>query len=46
VTVVMAPAPGLESMLHERRLTTVTVDTSELRKSGGSVKCCTLELRW
>jgi N-dimethylarginine dimethylaminohydrolase len=46
VTVVMAPAPGLESMLHERRLTTVTVDTSELQKSGGSVKCCTLELRW
>jgi N-dimethylarginine dimethylaminohydrolase len=44
--VVMARAPELESRLHDRGFTTVAVDTSELRKSGGSVKCCTLELRW
>jgi len=46
VNVVMsADATGLAAMLRERGFTPVPVDTSELQKSGGSVKCCTLELR-
>jgi N-dimethylarginine dimethylaminohydrolase len=45
-SVVMADgAHGLAAALRERGLTTVAVDTSELQKAGGSVKCCTLELR-
>jgi len=45
-TVVLAAgAVGLAAALRERGLTPVAVDTSELQKAGGSVKCCTLELR-
>jgi N-dimethylarginine dimethylaminohydrolase len=44
-TVVLADgALGLVAALRDRGLETVTVDTSELQKAGGSVKCCTLEL--
>jgi N-dimethylarginine dimethylaminohydrolase len=44
-TVVLADgALGLVATLRDRGLETVTVDTSELQKAGGSVKCCTLEL--
>ncbi len=38
-------APGLAGQLSERGFTVVEVDTSELLKAGGSVKCCTQELR-
>lgn len=44
-TVVMAQgATGLAAALRERGFQTVLLDTSELQKAGGSVKCCTLEL--
>jgi arginine dihydrolase len=44
-TVVMARgAVHLASALRERGFETVLLDTSELQKAGGSVKCCTLEL--
>jgi N-dimethylarginine dimethylaminohydrolase len=44
-TVVLADgALRLIDALRDRGLETVTVDTSELQKAGGSVKCCTLEL--
>ncbi len=40
--------PGAEELateLEERGFVPVPIDLSELRKAGGSVKCCTLELR-
>ncbi len=45
VVVLSLGADHLEAMLRERGYETVAVDTSELQKAGGSVKCCTLELR-
>jgi N-dimethylarginine dimethylaminohydrolase len=38
-------AQGLAAQLRERGFEPVGVDLSELRKSGGGPKCCTLELR-
>jgi N-dimethylarginine dimethylaminohydrolase len=38
-------ATGLAAALTERGYETIGVDLSELLKAGGSVKCCTLELR-
>jgi N-dimethylarginine dimethylaminohydrolase len=38
-------ATGLHARLRERGFEPVGVDLSELLKGGGSVKCCTLELR-
>ena len=38
-------AVGFRAQLVELGFVPVPVPTSELRKSGGSVKCCTLELR-
>ena len=44
-TVVVADgARGLIAALRDRGFDTVPVDTSELQRAGGSVKCCTLEL--
>jgi N-dimethylarginine dimethylaminohydrolase len=40
-----AGADGLAADLAARGFEPVVVDTSELAKAGGSVKCCTLELR-
>jgi len=40
-----AGADGLASALEARGFMPVPVDMSELRKAGGSVKCCTLDLR-
>ncbi|MEV0433468.1 dimethylargininase [Nocardia sp. NPDC050413] len=37
-------ATGLIAALHERGFAPVPVDMSELRKGGGGVKCCVLEL--
>jgi N-dimethylarginine dimethylaminohydrolase len=42
---VPAGATGLLKPLRERGYAPVGVDMSELQKAGGSVKCCTLELR-
>ena len=45
-TVVMASgAPALAAAIRNRGLLVVELDTSELQKAGGSVKCCTLEIR-
>jgi N-dimethylarginine dimethylaminohydrolase len=38
-------ASGLARVLADRGYVPVSVDLSELRKGGGSVKCCTAELR-
>ena len=38
-------ATGLDAPLRERGFEPVPVDLSELHKAGGSVKCCTMELR-
>ncbi|SKC58190.1 dimethylargininase [Krasilnikoviella flava] len=38
-------ATGMHARLRERGFEPVGVDLSELLKGGGSVKCCTLELR-
>jgi N-dimethylarginine dimethylaminohydrolase len=38
-------ATGLRAQLAERGFEPIGVDLSELLKAGGSVKCCTLELR-
>ena len=38
-------ADALTAKLAERGYQTHALDLSELRKAGGSVKCCTLELR-
>jgi len=43
--VVPAGAVNFASTLRDRGYDPVPVDLSEFRKSGGSVKCCTLELR-
>lgn len=40
-----AAATGLAGQLTARGFTVVPIDVSELLKGGGSVKCCTLELR-
>jgi N-dimethylarginine dimethylaminohydrolase len=42
---VSAQATGFIDTLRSRGYDAVPIDTSELRKAGGSVKCCTLELR-
>lgn len=42
--VLEAAAPRLADALADRGFDPVPVDTSELRRAGGSVKCCTLEL--
>ncbi|WP_309062207.1 dimethylargininase [Streptomyces sp.] len=39
------PATGLAAKLRARGFCTHHVDLSELLKAGGSVKCCTLEIR-
>ncbi|MFD8708671.1 dimethylarginine dimethylaminohydrolase family protein, partial [Kitasatospora sp. NPDC059648] len=38
-------ATGLIERLRERGFNPIGVDTTELLKAGGAVKCCTLELR-
>jgi N-dimethylarginine dimethylaminohydrolase len=38
-------ATGLTAQLRERGYEPIGADLSELLKGGGSVKCCTLELR-
>ncbi len=43
--VLSAQATGLMSQLRDRGYNPIGVDLSELLKAGGSVKCCTLELR-
>ena len=43
--VLASAATGLADQLRERGYGPVGVDLSELRKAGGSAKCCTLELR-
>jgi N-dimethylarginine dimethylaminohydrolase len=43
--VLPAEATGLAGRLRERGYRPVFVDVSELRKSGGGPKCCTMELR-
>ena len=43
--VLSAEATGLAEQLRQRGYRPVGVDLSELRKAGGSAKCCTLELR-
>ncbi|MCA1782194.1 MAG: N-dimethylarginine dimethylaminohydrolase [Intrasporangiaceae bacterium] len=43
--VLAAEAEGLATALVERGFVPVPVELSELRKSGGGPKCCTLELR-
>jgi N-dimethylarginine dimethylaminohydrolase len=43
--VLPAAARGLAAALRARGFDPVPVDLSELLKAGGSVKCCTLELR-
>lgn len=40
-----AAATGLAAQLTSRGFTPVPIDLTELLKGGGSVKCCTLELR-
>jgi len=42
--VLEAAATSLAERIAERGFVPVPVDTSELRKAGGSVKCCTMEL--
>ena len=43
--VLPSAATGLAAQLRERGYEPVGVDLSELLKAGGSVKCCTLEIR-
>jgi N-dimethylarginine dimethylaminohydrolase len=43
--VMPAGADDLAAQLRSRGFEPVPVDLSELRKAGGSVKCCTLEIR-
>jgi ornithine--oxo-acid transaminase len=38
-------APRFADALSRRGFTPVPVDLSELLKAGGSVKCCTMEIR-
>jgi arginine dihydrolase len=45
-TVVLAAgAPHLSAAVRDRGFATVELCTSELQRAGGSVKCCTLEMR-
>jgi N-dimethylarginine dimethylaminohydrolase len=44
--VLSAGAAGLIETLEERRFQPFGVEMTEFRKSGGAVKCCSLELRW
>ncbi|WP_374209125.1 dimethylargininase [Kitasatospora sp. A2-31] len=39
------PATGVAARLRERGFRPIAMDLSELLKGGGSVKCCTLEIR-
>ena len=43
--VLEAAATGLHAELRDRGFVPIGSDMSELRKAGGAVKCCTLELR-
>nr|WP_235916483.1 dimethylargininase [Spelaeibacter cavernicola] len=43
--VLASQATGLAAQLSARGFVPVPVDMSEFRKSGGGIKCCTLELR-
>lgn len=43
--VLASQATGLAAQLRGRGYVPVPVDMSEFRKSGGGIKCCTLELR-
>ena len=43
--VLSASATGLIDALREHGFNPIGMDMSEFRKSGGAVKCCTLELR-
>ena len=43
--VITQDAVGLIASLRDAGWTPVPVDLSELLKAGGSVKCCTMELR-
>jgi N-dimethylarginine dimethylaminohydrolase len=43
--VLPAPATGLAAQLAQRGYRPIPVDMSELLKSGGGPKCCTMELR-
>ena len=43
--VLPSAAVDLADQLRERGYVPVGVDLSELLKAGGSVKCCTLEIR-
>jgi N-dimethylarginine dimethylaminohydrolase len=43
--IVSAQATGFVDALRSHGYDAIPIDTSELRKAGGSVKCCTLELR-
>jgi N-dimethylarginine dimethylaminohydrolase len=43
--VLPAVATDLAAQLRERGWNPIGVDLSELLKAGGSVKCCTLEIR-
>jgi N-dimethylarginine dimethylaminohydrolase len=43
--IVSAQATGFAAQLKDAGYEPIPLDTSELRKAGGSVKCCTLELR-
>ena len=43
--IVSAQATGFIAQLRAAGYDAIPLDTSELRKAGGSVKCCTLELR-
>jgi N-dimethylarginine dimethylaminohydrolase len=43
--VLPSAAVELAGQLRERGYVPVAVDLSELLKAGGSVKCCTLEIR-
>jgi N-dimethylarginine dimethylaminohydrolase len=43
--IVSSQATGFIATLRDAGYEPVPIDTSELRKAGGSVKCCTLELR-
>ena len=43
--ILSAQATGFASSLRDKGFEPVPIDLSEFRKAGGSVKCCTLELR-
>jgi N-dimethylarginine dimethylaminohydrolase len=43
--VLESAARGLHEQIRDRGFEPIGIDMSELRKAGGAVKCCTLELR-